>query len=307
MADRGSHPRNLLPAKIAVAYVRTFVGSTGKVTRRATRVGTAFAVTRRMLITARHCVDNELTGGHQVQLGFIGRDFRTATVSALPDTRLARLDIVDGEIPLGKQILTYASDLPSDGGEWRAAGFPISRPISQVTVVSGYITSTSVDSDDNGAAMVLFCRESAAGQTLIGMSGAPVAARFDDGGSTFAVIDYAFAGAEDGARADGGTLYAVPISQATSNIGGSAERFAQIKGSTIEKALKHKFPKTAINNYARAAMYDLETLITEEHYAEMDLAAQRDARRSSFWGSTHASLIEPLSAPRTLPPIGEFR
>jgi hypothetical protein len=271
--------RSLLPAKVGVAYVLSHYGKRGRL-KSPQRLGTAFAVSRRVLLTARHCVSAQLSAGHdQVEVGFVGRERRLARIELVAnEPRMVKLVLGDSEIPAAKVVLNFAPSAPNEGQHWRAIGFPQTRRVTQPTTVSGTITALEISADDDEVAIALFCEQSAAGQILVGMSGGPVAARFGDKGLVFGLIDYGFK-ADLPDRADGGTLYAIPTSMNTHGQSGCPGIEMTAAAQTVKSAIGAGMPGTYIEQFARGKMEEFY----EFRRRDLEGAQMRVARRSSYW------------------------
>jgi tetratricopeptide (TPR) repeat protein len=142
----------------------------------ATRLGTAFAVSREWALTAFHCIGDLRTGTvrHQeVVLRFAERDvcadpFDDGDVVA--DVALLRLrDSLPAEIsPLALTDLTAAHDA------FTAPGFPSAVQGVDGMAASGRVVVPNARLASGARALQLYCEQAAADLSLHGLSGAPV-------------------------------------------------------------------------------------------------------------------------------------
>ena len=166
----------------------------------ADRDGTAFAISRRHLVTANHCVRAD-TGPVQVLFGSENRGIRlTASVSRRD--LVGDIALLDLDLPVPDRYTPYRlAPEAADTGEFRIAGMPRQRG-QALDYLDGQIVARTRRAEDGSDTLQLRANQAMAGQELDGYSGAPV---IDMGSSVIGVVR------ERPAAAVGGTLYATPV------------------------------------------------------------------------------------------------
>ncbi len=138
------------------------------------KLGTVFAVTGRLALTAFHCVGNHESG--KVRFPRVRCEWSEGISNAFVDDSDRHDDIallrLDRELPPGLDLVRLARDV-AEHARFAAPGSPAEVPDVSPFTVSGEVIWLS-SAMGGTRVMQLACRESAAELSLRGMSGAPV-------------------------------------------------------------------------------------------------------------------------------------
>jgi hypothetical protein len=175
-------------------------------------LGTAFATSPSLAVTAFHCVGDRRRGILRfplVQLVF-------------PDGQRIDADVQPGSAEADFALLILRDPLPDDfvplvlnadvtvGADWTATGFPVAVPDTEHTTVGGKVRDPNGKLRGGILALELFCDEAAAGRPLPlgGLSGAPV--RANPSGEVLGLIRWNPTAPDAPQLALGGQVFACP-------------------------------------------------------------------------------------------------
>lgn len=176
--------------------------------------GTAFACSRRVALTAFHCVGDRTTG--QIQAANVRLHFGAAEFTGT---------VVDGDHLADFAVISLQKDLPEEFAPvplismvasktpFTSKGWPASRPFAtDPLAISGSVTDPSATIFHGIRALQLYCREGASGLPLYGLSGAPVLVQQQNGAEAAAGIIRWNPTTSDDNRPLGGIAFACPTS-----------------------------------------------------------------------------------------------
>jgi len=175
-------------------------------------LGTAFAVSDLLALTAFHCVGDRVSNVHreQVWLSFqTGASVQAQYDGVDPYADFAVLRLLD-ELPDDLHWLPLTTDT-FRREKFDSPGYPSAVKMTGFYTVSGDVKNPSA-SVENAEAIELFCRESAAGLSLHGLSGAPVIV--GNPPTAVGIVRWNPPASQDPLLAAGATLYACPIKAA---------------------------------------------------------------------------------------------
>ena len=143
-------------------------------------LGTAFAVTRDLAVTAFHCVGDRSRGILRLDpIQLVFPDGQRIDADVQPGSAEAdfALLVLRDPLPDGLDPLVLSPDVRVDTG-WTATGYPVAVRGTEHTTVGGKVRDPNGRLRGGILALELFCDEAAAGQSLPlgGLSGAPVVA-----------------------------------------------------------------------------------------------------------------------------------
>lgn len=173
------------------------------------RIGTAFAISERMAITAFHCVGDRTTG--EIPAGRVEIDFFGQRVSACVSFHDLAHDLavlsLDNSLPASVRPVRLARQVVRHS-KFVAIGWPDCRPFrNDPYEVTGAIVDDAATVHNGVVAIQLFCDQGAAGQPLTGFSGAPILIETKRGEAAIGVVRCSPDSNGTG-QADGGTVYA---------------------------------------------------------------------------------------------------
>jgi Trypsin-like peptidase domain len=189
--------------KLAIAKVHTSDGSND--------LGTAFAVSQFLAITAFHCLkDNKSQQPlSRIRLNWHGGTDKTYARFATGDLGLDYA-LLELEESIGDEFVPLSSAESAEiGGPFRSFGFPASVSDVDMTCITGTIASSECTIFEGVPAIQLYCKESAAGLQLGGMSGAPVLAGQPE--KAVGLIRWNPPSEEDPSKGIAGMVYATPL------------------------------------------------------------------------------------------------
>jgi hypothetical protein len=190
-------------SRLAITKISTTEGDSA--------LGTAFAVSRSLAITAFHCVGNRETQERlsRVRLNWTGGTQKTHAKFVSGDCSLdyALLEL-EGAVSDEFTPLRWSESVTA-AGPFRAFGFPVSLPDVDMTCITGTVASSECTIFEGTPAIQLYCNESAAGLRLRGMSGAPVLVGNPE--EPVGLIRWNPPSEEDSNRGIAGMVYATPL------------------------------------------------------------------------------------------------
>ncbi|KAB8183913.1 N-6 DNA methylase [Nonomuraea phyllanthi] len=138
-------------------------------------LGTVFAVTKSLALTAFHCVGNRHTGKVEVQrlMCVWGTAETMATVSDADHINDVALLALTQALPSSLDPISLSVDI-HEHEQYVAPGAPKAVKGAFLYAASGAIVWRASRLDDGAEALQLSCRDSTAGLSLHGLSGAPV-------------------------------------------------------------------------------------------------------------------------------------
>lgn len=185
-------------------------------------VGTAFAVSKHLALTAFHCVgdcDKGYVRRKQVLIEFLTGDQIVATCKDEDGSGFEDYAILSLESPLPDSLtpiplINYAS--PHD--KFRAGGFPSAiygtdhTDTPDIFWIDGEVTATETSILDGVPAIQLYANQSTGGLSLYGMSGAPVlVGENPESESAVGLVRWNYPQKDEPELAAGGAFWACPI------------------------------------------------------------------------------------------------
>jgi hypothetical protein len=175
-------------------------------------LGTAFAISRHLAITAFHCVGDtetkEVTNPSVSLSWAVGKDTKANFLVGDGNMDYALLELTE---PLPDEFEPLAvGDCAGAKGAYRSLGYPVSLSDFDLASITGTIAGSETTIFEGIPAIQLYSNESAAGLALGGMSGAPVLAGNPE--TAIGVIRWNPPSSEEPTKGVAGIVYATSIS-----------------------------------------------------------------------------------------------